>query len=155
VVLLRPFRPLCGYPKGSKAGLSAQDLGEQTLIDNDGGRFQGFRTHYQWKMGLTVRDWRYVVRIANIELNNMAVANDQKVLYQAMVKALYAVPQNNVGRGVFYCSPAVLAMLNMAAIEKANAALTIDEVFGKKVLSFWGVPIRPCSAILETEAVLV
>lgn len=142
------------YPKGSKAGIHAQDLGEVTLTDNDGGRFQGYRTHYQWKMGLTVRDWRYIVRIANIELNNMTDATATKALYQSMIKAMYTIPQTNVGRKVFYCSPAAVAMLTFAAIEKTNAALTIDEVFGKKVLSFWGVPIRTCNAILETEAVL-
>lgn len=142
------------YPKGSAAGISAKDLGEVTLQDNDGGRFQGYRSHYQWKMGLTVRDWRYIVRIANIELKLMGDANHQKALYQAMIKALYVPPQSTVGRRVFYCSPAVAAMLALAAVEKTNAALTFKEIFGQEVLMFWGVPIRPCNAILETEAVL-
>lgn len=142
------------FPKGSTAGLSSRDLGEQTLTDNDGGRFQGFRSHYQWKMGLCVRDWRYIVRIANIELANMGDATAQKNLYHAMIKAKYAVPQTNMGRGVFYASPAVHAMLDIAAVEKGNAALGYANVFGKEVLTFRGTPIKSCSAILETEAVL-
>jgi hypothetical protein len=141
------------FPKGSQVGLQSNDLGEVTLFDNDGGRFQGYRTHYQWKMGLTVRDWRYIVRICNVELADMAVAASQKLLYQAMIKAMHAVPQT--GRtGVFYASPAVLAMLDIAAIEKTNAALGYSDVFGKPVLKFRGIPVRPCSAILETEAVV-
>lgn len=142
------------YPKGSVAGLTSKDLGEHTLYDNEGGRFQGFRTHYQWKMGLSVRDWRYIVRVPNIELANMDDADAQKALYHAMIQAKYAVPQNNVGRGVFYASPAVHAMLDIAAVEKANAALGYSQVFGKEVLSFRGVPIKTCNAILETEAVV-
>jgi hypothetical protein len=142
------------YPQGSQAGLLAEDLGEQTLLDENGGRFQGFRTHYQWKMGLCVRDWRYVVRIANIDLGQMEDGAAQKSLYHAMIKARYTTPLNNMGRGVFYASPAIHAMLDIAAVEKENAALGYTEVFGKEVLSFRGVAIRPCSAILETEVQL-
>ena len=142
------------YPKGSQAGLQNSDLGEVTLMDAEGGRFQGFRTHYQWKMGICVRDWRYIVRVANVELAKMDTEADQKALYHAMIKARYTVPQNNLGRGVFYASPAVHAMLDIAAVEKTNAALGYANVFGKEVLTFRGTPIKSCSAILETEALL-
>lgn len=142
------------YPKGSVGGLQSQDLGEKTLFDADGGRFQGYRSHYQWKMGLCVRDWRYIVRIANIELNLMLTEANQISLYQAMIKARYAAPQNNVGMASYYASPGVFAMLDIAATDKANAALGYQNVFGKDVLTFRGTPIKPCHAILETEAVL-
>jgi len=142
------------YPKGSDAGLKSDDLGEVTLFDNDGGRFQGYRTHYQWKMGLCVKDWRYVVRIANVELASMEDQTAQEALYHSMIKALYTVPQNAAGRGVFYCSPGVNAMLDIAAVEKGNAALGYANVFGKEVLTFRGVQLKGCSAILETEALL-
>ena len=142
------------YPKGSMAGLKSEDLGEVTLFDNDGGRYQGYRTHYQWKMGLCVRDWRYIVRIANLELANMEDETAQKALYHAMIKAMYATPMPNYRKGVFYASPAVHAMLDIAAVEKGNAALGYTDVFGKQTLAFRGVPIKPCSAILETEAIL-
>lgn len=140
------------YPKGSQVGMKAQDLGEDTLFDDDGGRFQGYRTHYQWKMGMCVRDWRYIVRIANVDLSAMLTTADQQGLYYAMIKAMYTVPQGR--RGIFYASPGVLAMLDIAAVEKANAALGYANVFGKEVLSFRGIPVRGCNAILETEAIL-
>lgn len=140
------------YPKGSKAGLSNTDLGEVTLRDPDGGKYQGFRSHYQWKMGLCVKDWRYIVRVCNINLNNIDTAGDQEALYKAMIKAMHAVPSGNKGRAVFYCGAAVAAMLDFAAVTKANAALGITEVFGMPVTTFRGIPIRKCDAILETEA---
>ena len=142
------------YPKGSTAGLQQKDLGEVTLFDNDGGRFQGYRTHYQWKMGLCVKDWRYIVRIANVELALMDNTDSQKQLYQAMIKAMYATPIPDKSRGIFYMSPAARAMLDFAAITKDNAALGYSNVFGKEVLTFRGVPIRDCSAILETESIV-
>ena len=142
------------YPKGSQAGLLAEDLGEVTLFDADGGRFQGYRTHYQWKLGLCVKDWRYIVRIANVELANMEDEAAQKALYHAMIKAKYTVPQTNMANGVFYASSGVHAMLDIAAVEKTNAALGYANVFGKEVLTFRGVPIKACNAILENEVVL-
>jgi len=142
------------YPKGSVGGLQSNDLGEVTLFDNDGGRYQGYRTHYQWKMGLVVRDWRYIVRVANVELQDIGDATASKNLYQSLIKAKYAVPQNNLGRGIFYAAPAVHAMLDIAAVEKTNAALGYANIFGEEVLAFRGTPIRSCNAILETEAVV-
>lgn len=143
------------FPKGSKAGLSVRDLGEETVYDNEGGQFQGYRTHYQWKMGLVVRDWRYIVRIANIELANLENSTAQKALYKAMIRARYTLPQGSMsGRGVYYCSPAVLAMLDLAGVDKENANLGWTNIFGKDVRTFRGTPFRTCDAILETEAVL-
>ena len=58
------------YPKGTKAGLQHHDLGEVTLHDGNNGMYQGYRSHYKWDLGLSVRDWRYVVRIANVDVKN-------------------------------------------------------------------------------------
>lgn len=142
------------YPKGSMAGLKSEDLGEVTLFDNDGGRYQGYRTHYQWKMGLCVRDWRYIVRICNVELANMEDETAQQALYHAMIRAMYATPMPGYRKGIFYASPAVHAMLDIAAVEKGNAALGYQDIFGRQTLAFRGVAIKPCSALLETEAVI-
>jgi hypothetical protein len=140
------------YPKGSKAGIYDKDLGEQTVYDNDGGRFQAYSHMYKVKQGLCVKDWRYVVRIANVELAKMSDAAYQKLLYQALVKAMYAVPTG--ANYMFYGNRAVLAMLDLASVDKLNAALGWKEVFGTELRSFRGVPIRACDALLETEAVL-
>ena len=143
------------YPKGSQVGLLSEDLGEVTLTDNDGGRFRGFQSHYQWKLGMSVRDWRYIVRLANIDLTTLDSATSQVQLYKDMIKMMHAVPTKGRNRGVFYCGAAIAAMLDMAAVEKGNASLGMKEVFGEEVLSFRGRPIRECNAILETEAQVV
>lgn len=142
------------YPKGSSAGLKHEDLGEVTLMDSNGGRLQGYRSHYAWDVGLTVRDWRYIVRIANIEVADLEDAATQKLLYQKMILALHTIPNRKMGRPVFYAGAAISAMLDLAAVEKVNAALGMREVFGNEVLTFRGIPIKECDALLETEDVL-
>src|SRR5205823_266324 len=57
------------FPKGKISGLQHRDLGEWPLLDSNNNLYQGYRTHFKWDIGLTVRDWRYVVRIANIDVN--------------------------------------------------------------------------------------
>ncbi len=141
------------FPKGSNGGLHAEDLGEVTLQDNAGGRFQGYRSHYEWNMGLSVRDWRAISRVVNIELADLGsdVAATQRKIYKAMILAMHAVPAQYRNRGVFYCGAAVSAMLDLAAVEKTNLALGYTDVFGEPVLTFRRRPIRECHAILETE----
>lgn len=137
------------FPKGSQAGLLVEDLGQQTLFDSAGGKFEGYRSHYQWKTGLSVRDWRYIVRIANIDPS-------ADFDYTLLIKAYNAIPQIGMGRSVFYCNRAVKTQIDIAASEKSNAALRIidDEQWGKPITKFWNTPIRQCDAILNTEAVI-
>ena len=55
------------YSKGSQMGLSKEDKGQVTIENvsgtTSGGRMEAYRTHYKWCCGLSVRDWRYVVRM--------------------------------------------------------------------------------------------
>lgn len=143
------------YPKGSSQGILHEDLGEKTLFDDNGGRFQGYRTHYQWKLGMVVRDWRYVVRIANIDVTGMDNEATQILLYKAMIKAMHTIPQGGAGHTMWYCGAAVAAMLDIAATQKGNASLGLMDVFGKQLNSFRNIPIRQCHAIIEDEAQVV
>lgn len=147
------------FPKGSKAGISSQDLGEQTLYDSatPPGRYQGYRTHYQWKCGLCVRDWRYIVRICNFETaiatsgattNGVAAAN-------LLVQAMNWVPNLRMGRPVFYCNRALKTQFDQLAINKSNAFYTSEAPFGRGVQSnFLGIPIKKVDSILSTETAL-
>lgn len=140
------------YPKGSVAGLTHQDLGEQTLTDSAGGMYQGLRSHYQWKCGLTVRDWRYVIRVANIDLDLLTVsATPDPDLIRLMVDALETVQDLNMGRPVFYVNKTVRQFLRHHQRLSSNVNLGIDTVMGKKCLVFDGVPIRRNDALTFTE----
>lgn len=142
------------YPKGSAAGLQSRDLGEDTLLDANSGRYQGYRTHYKWDIGLTLRDWRYVARIANIDISDLTKnASSGADLIDLMTQAIEVIPNLGMGRAVFYCSRKVRSFLRRQIANKvASSTLTMDEVAGKKVISFDGIPVRRSDAILNTEA---
>lgn len=145
------------YPKGSIAGLETHDLGEVTLTDAAGGRYQGYRTLYKWDLGLTLRDWRYVVRIANIDVSdltkNASVGAD---LIDLMTQAVELVPNIGMGRPAFYMPRKLRSFLRRQITNKvAGSTLTMDDVAGKKVVTFDGIPCRRTDALLLTEARVV
>ncbi|MDL2315706.1 hypothetical protein LJC59_01295 [Desulfovibrio sp. OttesenSCG-928-A18] len=136
------------YPKGSKAGFQHKDLGEVTLQDGNGGQYQGYRTHYKWDIGLVVRDWRYAVRIANIDL---ATITDE-TLVNLLITASERLPDESMGRPVWYMNRETRTRVRLAKVNRQNNNVTFDTVEGKKVMRFDEIPVRRCDALLKTEA---
>ena len=144
------------YPKGSQAGLNHQDLGEVTLEDAANGKYQGYRTHYKWDIGLSVRDWRYIVRIPNIDVSNLTkdASGSSAALVDLMVQAVEKLPNVNLGRCVFYGNRTISSILRRQITNTSNVRLSMDEVAGKRVMSFDGIPFRRNDAILNNEALV-
>ena len=145
------------FPKGSAAGLQSRDLGEDTLLDAAGGRYQGYRTHYKWDIGAVLRDWRYVVRIANVDVSDLTKnASAGADLIDLMTQALELVPNVGMGRPAFYMPRKLRSFLRRQITNKVAAStLTMEEIAGKKVVAFDGVPCRRTDALLLTEARVV
>lgn len=146
------------YPKGSKAGLSINDKGQITIenVDGLGGRMEGYRTHYRWDAGLVVRDWRYVVRIANIDISDLTATGATGAgLIDLMTQALEIPPSLTIGRAVFYVPRKIRSFLRRQIANKTvNSTMTLDTVAGRHVVSFDGVPVRTVDSLLTTEAVV-
>jgi hypothetical protein len=150
-------------PKGSKAGFQFKDLGEQMVPDpNTTGAFmQMMCSWYQWKAGLAIRDYRSVVRIANIDMTNIlttgATSDTSADLLKYMSLALDRIPPNVIGRKVFYMNETVRSYLRLKIVNKTNLLLRLEEIKGSliprpdQVLMFLGVPCRRIDAILNTE----
>lgn len=143
------------FPKGGKAGLQFEDLGQETLIDAAGGLFEGYRSHYKWDIGMSLRDWRYVVRIPNIAIGSLTKTGSTGAdLIDLMVQALELPPNMNAGRVVFYCNRTIKSFLRRQIANKSNVWLTMEQVGGKPVMMFGGVPVNRCDAIVNNEALV-
>jgi hypothetical protein len=144
------------YPQGTQGGLQHTPIGEETKTNSDGSLLRVVRDKYEWNIGLTVRDWRYVVRIANLKIADLrSGATD---IYKYMRKAYYQLPANfkGAGKAAIYCNSDVLEALDAKSTSghsgTASVYLTRTEVEGKEVLTYRGIPLRRCDAILNTEA---
>jgi hypothetical protein len=139
------------YPQGSPAGLQQRDLGEQTVYDANNNPYQAFRSHYKWDCGLVVRDWRYIVRIANINISQLTKDYASGAdLVDYMTQALELVQDLKMGRPAFYASRTVRSYLRRQMINHKNVLLNYDQVAGKHVMSFDGVPVRRVDQILKS-----
>ena len=144
------------YPKGSQAGLTSEDMGKQLVTDSNGLMYTAYVTKFQWKLGLCLRDYRYVIRICNIDYSELTTdASAGADLLDKLVDAYYARPSvdlGNMAKTFIYCNKTIAKYLHKQAQSRANVNLTIDSPAGKPVVSFLDAPIRVCDNITVAEA---
>lgn len=146
-------------PKGSTAGLQTKDLGEVTIenVDGNGGRMQAYRSHYRWDAGIANPDWRYVVRIANIDRSDLtADASAGAKLYDLMFEAIERIPNLNAGRAVFYMDRGLLTTLRQQlSAQVKQSTLTVEQIGGVRTSTFQSIPIRRVDVLSADEARVV
>lgn len=145
------------YPKGSQGGLQMTDKGQVTIenVDGNGGRMEGYRTHYRMDSGLTIRDWRYFVRIANVDVSELSTLANTKNLITWMIQAAERIPQLGKGRAAFYMNRTLREKLRLGILEKVSTNLTWETVSGKRVMTFDDIPVRRTDALISTETRVV
>lgn len=155
----------CPFPKGSRAGLRSRDLGEESVADANGAMYQAARSLFQWDGGLVVKDWRYVVRIANIDVSDwVGVTGTQATtastnLIKLMMRAIARIPNFSMGRAAFYCNRSIQEGLMIQALEKSQNALSVKEAlnqFGQDMrqLTFQGIPVRGVDQLSIAETLV-
>lgn len=147
------------YPKGTQAGVQREDMGEQRVLDADGKPYFAMEEKFTWHVGLAVKDWRYVARVANIDMSNVAAGT--VLLYNFLRKAYYKLQNRRVAGGklAIYCNRDIMEALDALATNAGAAdsfvRLKPMEIEGKEVLAYRGIPIREVDALLNTEARVV
>jgi hypothetical protein len=145
------------YPKGSLACLQMTDKGQVTVenVDGNGGRMEAYRTHYRWDCGLTIRDWRYFVRIANIDISALNTLANTKDIISWMIQASERIPEMGKGRAAFYMNRRLREKLRLGILEKVSSNLTWETVAGERVMTFDDIPVRRTDALINTESRVV
>lgn len=146
------------YPKGTMAGVQREDMGKQRVTDADGNAYYAEEEKFTHHIGLAVKDWRYVSRIANIDVSLMQAGS--VALYDFMRKAYYKLQNRRVagGKMAIYCNRDVLealdALATNAGASDSFVRLKTTEIEGKEVMTYRGIPIRETDAIINTEALV-
>lgn len=148
------------YPQGSQAGIKRTDRGLQKTLDADGNPYYQYEEDFIWHMGLSVRDWRYVVRIPNIDVSDLSIdASTGADLIERMTQAYYQHygRRSAVGKTMLYGNTNIVKYLDFQARNAvANLFLTFGEAGpnAEEVLKFRGVALRETDAILNNEQVV-
>ena len=148
------------YPKGLSGGLQMEDKGQVTIedVDGQGGRMEGYRTHYKWSLGLCVRDWRYVVRICNINRANLnaTATGDSANLPELMFEAVERLPSLTAGNAVWYMDRSLRTKLRQQLAHGVKqSTLTVENVGGVRTVAFDEIPIRRVDRLAVNEARVV
>lgn len=144
------------YPKGTVAGVQREDKGSQRVLDGSGNPYFAKEELFTWHVGLAVKDWRYVARVANIDLSDMQGGSVK--LYNFLRNAYYKLQSRRVagGKMAIYCNRDVLEALDALATNAGTTdsfvRLKHTEIQGEEVLTYRGIPIRESDAILNNEA---
>lgn len=149
------------YPKGSKAGLSHEDLGKQliqTSTGADAATMHAYVDKWQMKAGLFLKDWRYAVRIANIDVSNLAtgLAGTAADLTEFMIRAIHRIPNPSKVKLAFYCNRTVIQYLDLQRREDVGGQgqggySNYNDQQGQNVLAFRNIPIRLVDQLSESE----
>lgn len=159
------------YPKGSKVGLFHEDLGLIDAFDANNNRYRAYADRWQWKCGLHVKDWRYIVRIPNIDVSDLVgltgtqATTASTFILRLMTRAMSRIPFMGKGTPVFYANRTVKAALSIAAQEKGQNVLSVEAGVNQLgavspgsvnggTLKFLGVPIRTVDQIINAETVV-
>ena len=156
------------YPEGTAAGVQREDKGEQRVLDDLGNPYYAKEEMFTQHVGVVVRDWRYNARIANIDVSDMRAGSVK--LYNLMRQAYYKLQGRRNGRiknggmvsqgkTVIYANRDVIGALDALSTNSGSSdnfiRMTPDEVEGREVMTYRGIPIRETDAIINAEARVV
>lgn len=162
------------FPKGSQAGLVYEDKGDVVpAYDSNGNRFEAYTSMFQFKLGLCVKDWRYNVRIANVDTTTAGLQGTSPPdLFSLMSRAVVRLPtasrrlsgiteSDAPGDPVpgimpaWYVNRTAREFMDIQAIRDRNVLLSSKDYAGDPVVMFRDTPIRVVDALTNTETRVV
>jgi hypothetical protein len=120
-----------------KAGFQQIDLGKQPKLDGNSNTLYVWRTQFKWDAGLVVKDWRFAIRIANIDVSTLSGGTPPNLI-NLMIRAIHRLPtqparagnvqtsgqggepQLTMGRAAFYANRAITTWLDIPSLEQAK-----------------------------------
>lgn len=146
------------YPKGSPMGLKHEDLG--VIDDYSNGATSPMRVYadlFQQHAGLAVADYRYAARICNLDTSAIR-ANTSSIrdnVMKFMIEAYHTIPSFDNTKPAWYVNRFMASQLHIAAVDKvAGSTLTIEEVGGRPLVRFLGIPVRTADKLRITETAI-
>jgi len=147
------------YPKGSVGGLQHEPLALGDAFDANGDRYRAYMDRFQWKCGLHVKDWRYAVRIANIDTVALAAQTGTQAvstfavteLVVTMIKAMERIP-TSMGTPYFYMNRTVKQALKLHAMTRQQNVLSVGNAVKGVDFDFLGIPVHKVDQLINAEA---
>lgn len=125
-------------------------MGIELVDDGTGKVFRAYRDHYKWNCGIALRDWRYAVRICNVDVSDLIADTDGTTvkLIENMIRAVHRIPNLKMGRAAFYMNRTIRECLDIQAMNKrtfscGSMSTTVSSV--PACAACLSAPSMPCS----------
>jgi hypothetical protein len=146
------------YPKNTTAGLEIAIMPEALVPDVEGKTFRAHLTDYSQWIGLKIRDSRFVARLCNIDMDDLASDDAARAkLFNDLITTKNKIFHVSQGRVVMYMSPDLANLMEITAFNKANTVVGFKEgmTSDTRILSFAGILIRRNDFQAEPEVKVV
>ena len=158
------------YPRGSKAGLDMEDKGDVTPgFDALGNRFEAYTSWFRQQTGLCPKDWRYGVRLANLDTTSAGLGGpnaydlfagmaDMLLLFPKLTKATSGIVKTDAKmddtgvRPIFYVNRTTRHWMDVQAMRDRNVLLRIEDYAGMPIDGFRGIPVKVVDQLVNTES---
>lgn len=142
------------YPKGTQGGMSRADRGVVLVPGATGATgsiLPMFVDEFNWWLGLAILDWRAAGRVANIDISDRLAATDSVI--PGLVRRLLASVEPGTGKLVLVMNRSAKYIFNEEIRREVGGGggLTYENVDGRNVTTYQGVPVLRCDALTSTE----
>lgn len=141
------------YPKYSQGGLEFDNKGKVTSQTADG-YLDVYRSKFAQEVGLAVRDYRYIVRIANIDAEEIKTPSATSNLYDLFMEAVSNIPNPQLVNLTAYAPRRIWLALSQIAAKSGNRPMTESITQAGFVTNIIGVPLKMQDCMLMTESVV-
>lgn len=157
------------YPRDSKAGLEMIDHGMTTpAFDANRNWFSAYTTEFIVRAGLCPEDWRYGVRIANLDTTSAGLAGSNAPDLFALMAQMVMLPPtlgkvsnifktdapDDVSPGirpVIFANRTLRHWMDVQGMRDRNVLLSVNDYAGRPVDTFRGIPVAVVDQLLNTE----
>jgi hypothetical protein len=145
------------YPSGPDmvAGVLHKDYGEVSNGGSDGtNTFPAFVDYFEWHHGLAVEDFRYVARAANID-SSAILATGNNLLGAMRTLRHRVLIEDQSAKWAYFIPRFGAEMLdNQAVNATGNSTLSIDNISGKPIQTFGGIPVYTADLLSIAESIV-
>jgi len=141
------------YPQMSKAGL---DRGQWKKVDAEDGITTGatlelYRQYMTWQLGLSVRDFRYGARLANVQADEMFDSSGIPDYLSLLRRMVTRVKSDGVNQAWYMDKLTLEAVQEWLAAKTQTNALTYQQVQQRMTPVLFGIPVRTNDALNTNE----
>jgi len=150
-------KTVCGIlPKnmdGGNGAIQHEDMGREIIRNDDGSQYIAYVDHFKINMGLAVEDWRYVVRIANIDVSALQAdpADGGADLFLLISRAMERIyMKTDMTR--LYANRTIVSRLREQQIRQQTVRIKREYAEGRHIDMLDGVMISRSDALINNEA---